>query len=212
MAILVLSIIGFLLGFVGSMPLAGPIAVLVVSRAVEKRYVEARRLAYGAAIAEAIYAGVSFWGFSTFLARYRSFLPVSHAITAVVLLIVGIQFARWKPREPAAGGERVGRTPFVLGFTISALNPTLLATWSAVVTAIYSRQIVVMKSWYALPFALSAAIGIALWFMLMVAFLKRYGGHFPASLVTWVVRIMGILLIVLALWSGIDLIRNLVHF
>jgi threonine/homoserine/homoserine lactone efflux protein len=210
--VLVLSIIGFLLGFVGSMPLAGPIAVLVVSRAVVKRYVEARRLAYGAAISEAIYAGVSFWGFSTFLARYRSFLPVSHAITAVVLLIVGLQFVRWKPRPPAHETERAGRTPFVLGFTISALNPTLLATWSAVVTAIYSRQIVVMKSWYALPFGLSAALGIALWFMTMVAFLKRFGGRFPASLVTWVVRSMGMLLIVIALWSGIDLARNLLHF
>ncbi|MGZ3478331.1 MAG: LysE family transporter, partial [Polyangiales bacterium] len=193
-----------MLGFVGSMPLAGPIAVLVVSRAVEKRYVEARRLAYGAAISEAIYAGVSFWGFS-YVARYHAFLPVAHAITAVVLLIVGLQFVRWTPRAPVHEDHRAGKTPFVLGFTISALNPTLLVTWSAVVTAIYSRQIVVMKSWYALPFALSAALGIALWFMTMVASLRRFGGKFPASMVTWMVRAMGFLLILIALWSGFDL-------
>jgi threonine/homoserine/homoserine lactone efflux protein len=212
LAALVVSVIAFVLGFVGSMPLAGPVSVMVVSRGAMGRFREALLLAVGASLAEGLYAGLAFWGFSAFLTRYALAVPISHAVTAVVLLAVGIHFLRWKPKTEETDAEPrrgAGRGAFALGFTASIINPTLLLTWSAVTTAIYSRQIVHMTSLLAIPFGLAAGAGIATWNVVLVAILKRYQHTFPRHVITWFVRAMGALLVVIALWSSVDLLRKL---
>ncbi len=105
-------LIALAFGYLGSMPLTGPIAVMEVSRAARRQFSEALRIGLGAALAEAMYAGVAFLGYTTLLARHPMLLPVSHGVTAVVLTVLGIRFAVWKPtkdkgeREHKAGGER----------------------------------------------------------------------------------------------------------
>jgi threonine/homoserine/homoserine lactone efflux protein len=210
MAAVVVSIVAFVLGFLGSMPLAGPIAVMVVSRSAEKRYREARHLAYGAAVAEGFYALLAFWGFATFLARHAAILPFSHALTAAVLLGVGIHFVRWKGACENCDEDEERKSPFVLGISLAALNPTILLTWSVVTTALYSRQLVRMTGLMAVPFGLAAGAGVAAWFVLLVALLKRFANTFPKRAVTWTVRGMGMLLIAVAVWSGVDLARHVI--
>ena len=78
MSVVVVCLIAALFGFAGSMPLAGPVAVLVVSRGALKEYTAAFRIGLGAAVAEGVYAFLAFWGFATFLARYPAVLPISH--------------------------------------------------------------------------------------------------------------------------------------
>lgn len=204
----IVSIIAFIFGFVGSMPLAGPASVMIVSRGARKLYRDAFLLALGASLAEGIYAGLAFWGFSTFLARHPAVLPVSHAVTAVVLLIVGVHFLRWKEESKTNGDERRG-SAFVIGFSISALNPALLATWSAATTAIYSRQIVRMTGLMAIPFGVAAAAGIVAWNALLVQLMKRFEDKFPKRWIGWVIRGMGLVLIAIAIWSAVDLVRHL---
>jgi threonine/homoserine/homoserine lactone efflux protein len=211
LAVLVVSLIAFVLGFVGSMPLAGPISVMVVSRGVTGYFREALLLALGASLAEGLYAGGAFWGFSALLARYALAIPISHAVTSVVLIAVGIHFLRWKPTEEVEGAvakRGAGRSAFALGFTASIVNPTLLITWSAVTTAIYSRQIVHMTGLMAIPFGVAAAAGIAAWNVVIVAILKRYRHKFPKRAIQWVIRGMGAVLILIALWSAVDLLRR----
>ena len=108
MRLLAVCVMALLFGFVGSMPLAGPIAILVLSRATQGRFGEALRIGLGAAVAEGLYAGLAFWGFTTFLARHAIVVPISHGVTAVVLLALGVRFMFWsadagqgKPRSGA---------------------------------------------------------------------------------------------------------------
>src|ERR1700678_1643392 len=103
MRLLAVCVMALLFGFVGSMPLAGPIAILVISRATQGRFGEALRVGLGAAVAEALYAGLAFWGFTAFLARHAVVVPISHGVTAAVLLALGIRFMFW--RAEAAQGE-----------------------------------------------------------------------------------------------------------
>jgi threonine/homoserine/homoserine lactone efflux protein len=209
---LVVSLVAFVLGFFGSMPLAGPIALMVVSRCAEGRHGDARRLAYGAAVAEAFYAFLAFWGFFTFLARHEAALPISHAVTAIVLFLVGIHFVRWKKdKKGDKTSDRDGGSQFFLGLSVSMLNPTLLVTWSAVATALYSRQLVLMEAFMALPFGAAAGAGVATWYVLLVAVLARFANRFPERTVTWAIRSMGLLLVALAVWSGVDFVRRLVR-
>jgi threonine/homoserine/homoserine lactone efflux protein len=208
MRLLAICVLAMAFGFVGSMPLAGPIAILAVSRATQKKYGDAFRIGMGAAVAEGVYAGLAFWGYTTFLARHAIVVPISHGATALVLVGIGIRFVAWKPTQGTKRTlNRAGTA--LLGFSVSAINPTLLLTWSAAVAFLYSKGLREPPALYAVPFGLSAAAGIGSWFVALTALLKRYGGKLPTAALTWTVRGMGLVLVGLGLWSGVQLVRYL---
>jgi threonine/homoserine/homoserine lactone efflux protein len=209
MNVLAICVMALVFGFVGSMPLAGPIAILAVARATRGRYGEALRVGLGAAVAEGIYAAVSFWGFTTFLARHAIVVPISHGTTAIVLVGVGVRFAVWRPNEGATKAPENKAGTLLFGFTVSAVNPTLLLTWSAAAAFLYSRGLHEPSPLYAIPFGVCAAAGISGWFLTLTALFKKYGTKVPRAGLTWVVRSMGLLLVVLGLWSGVKLVRYL---
>jgi threonine/homoserine/homoserine lactone efflux protein len=211
MSFVAVSLVALIFAFVGSLPLAGPIALLVVSNAVNGRFKEALRIAFGAALAEGIYAFLAFWGFATFLARHRLVLPISHGVTALILVALGARFVvfRVKDEEKAKEGAPAKSGRFWVGFSISALNPTLLATWGAVTTFLYARQLVQFTPILAVPFGVFAAAGIGLWGLMMVTLLQRFRHKVPNAALTWVVRAMGILLIAIGVWSGVALVKYL---
>jgi threonine/homoserine/homoserine lactone efflux protein len=204
MRLLAVCLMALVFGFVGSMPLAGPIAILAVSRASQRRFGEALRVGLGAAVAEGLYAGVAFWGFTTFLGRHAIVVPISHGATAVILTGVGARFVFWKPTEEENTRENKAGTA-LLGFSVSAVNPTLLLTWSTAVAFLYSRGLQDASPIYALPFGICAAAGIGGWFFTLVAIFKKYGKKVPREAMTWVVRTMGLVLAGLGIWSGVKL-------
>jgi threonine/homoserine/homoserine lactone efflux protein len=201
------SLVALVFAFVGSLPLAGPIALLVVSNGVSGRYKEGLRIALGAALAEGIYAFLAFWGFATFLTRYRLVLPISHAVTAAILLALGVRFVFFKVKDEKIQPREARPARFWVGFSISALNPTLLASWGAVTTFLFSKQLVELTPILAVPFGAFAAVGVGLWGLMMVTLLKRYRSRLPNTVLTWIVRGMGLLLIGVAVWSGVELAR-----
>jgi threonine/homoserine/homoserine lactone efflux protein len=206
MRIVAACIVAFLFGFVGSIPLAGPIAVLMLSRAAQRRFGEAFRVGLGAAIAEGTYAGIAFWGFNTFLANNRLVEPVSHAAATLVLSGLGVAFMFWKPREKKDRRENTAGT-VLLGFSVSALNPTLIITWSAAVAFLYSKGLGELPPLAAAPFGASAAVGIAGEIACLIALLRRYHGRVPERVMTWVIRAMGVFLLALGVWSGVQFWR-----
>jgi threonine/homoserine/homoserine lactone efflux protein len=208
MSFVIVSLVAFVFAFVGSLPLAGPIALLVVSNGASGRYKDARRIAFGAAVAEGIYAFLAFWGFATFLARHALVLPISHGITAVVLCGLGTHFLFFtlKARSTKLHDESdSGR--FWVGLSIAAVNPTLIVTWGAVTTFLYSKQLVQFTALLAIPFGCCAAAGIAVWGVAVVALLERFGRGVPRLTLTWIVRSMGVIMIGVGLWSGVALGR-----
>jgi threonine/homoserine/homoserine lactone efflux protein len=207
MRLIAICLVALVFGFGGSMPLAGPIALMSVARASRGKYSEALRIGLGAAVAEGLYAALAFWGFTTFLASHAFVVPLSHTVTAIVLAAVGIRFVFWTPSEGKDTRENKAGTA-LLGFSVSAINPTLLLTWSAAVAALYSRGLKEASSAYAIPFGLCAAAGIGSWFLTLVALFKRYGDKLPRAAMTWSIRVMGLVLVVFALWSA----AKLVHF
>jgi threonine/homoserine/homoserine lactone efflux protein len=200
---LLAALTGFLFGFVGSMPIAGPIAILVFGRGLEDRPRSGLYLAAGAAIAESAYAYLAFWGFSAFLARYAFIEPVSRAAAALIMTGLGLHLARRKtdpnaPRvvpDPSVGNKR----SFFLGFTITALNPTLIATWTAAVTTVYSLNVVHFDAGGALPFSFGACMGITTWFSILLSLLGRFRSRFSPATLDKLIRGMGYLLILLGI-------------
>ena len=61
---------GLVMGFAGSVPVAGPINMLVFSFGLQGRLRSATLIALGGALPEAFWAGLAFWGFTALLERY----------------------------------------------------------------------------------------------------------------------------------------------
>jgi threonine/homoserine/homoserine lactone efflux protein len=207
--LLAVCAVALVFGFVGSMPLAGPISVMVLARAAQKQFGEALRVGLGAAVAEAIYAGIAFFGYTTILKHHPAILPVSHGITAVVLIALGVWFVFWKPKDEEKEDEEKNRAGTVLvGFTVSALNPTLLVTWTGAVAFLFSKGLGQVSEWAAIPFGVCAGVGVGAWFAVLVELLRKFGSKKRSrSVLTWAVRALGVALVGLGVWSGVQLVR-----
>ena len=97
---LTVALIGFVFGFIGSMPVAGPIAILVFGRGLEGRLRSGVYLAIGAAIAESIYAYLRVWGFSELLLAQTAGSSRSRARSQRCLLIgLGLHFTFWRKKQ-----------------------------------------------------------------------------------------------------------------
>lgn len=194
------------------MPVAGPISALVLARALAARFRAACAIAVGAAVAEAIYAFLAFWGFSTLLLEYPVILPISRAAAAVILLTLGILLA-WKQSKLRESGEpeRDRLTgSLLLGFTICALNPTLLATWTAASATLASSGLLQITPRLAIPFALAACVGIISWFLVLLMLVRQYRDRFRAETVAKVVRGIGVALVLLGCYFAYLFVTSLV--
>lgn len=202
--------LGLLFGFFGAMPLAGPIALLILSRGMEGRFREGMFTALGASAAETIYAFLAFLGFSAFLTQFTWVLPVSKGLAAVVLTLLGISFIRKRPPEPGkAVTHGRGRHALAIGFLLTALNPTLVATWSAATTTLYSLEVVEFQPQYSWLFALGVFAGDMAWYWLMLVLTTHHRLRFGPNVLARVLQVMGIGLIALAAWFVVTLVQML---
>jgi threonine/homoserine/homoserine lactone efflux protein len=170
---------GVVMGFVGSMPVAGPVAVLVLERGLIRRAREGLGIALGSAASETVYAFFACWGVGAVVAAYPAVLPVSRLFGAAVLIALGITLATRRHRPPP---ERTVETPqrgqkrrgFVLGASLTLLNPTIIASWTVVVTAAHGAGLLEPGLWPAIAFAVGVGLGIVAWFAVLLRVLRRF--------------------------------------
>jgi threonine/homoserine/homoserine lactone efflux protein len=204
-------VLGFAAGFLGSIPIAGPLSIMVFGRAVQGRAREALALSAGGALAEGLYAAAAFWGLSTLLDRYPSIVPISRLLATLILLLLGTLFLG---RPASAPSEALEANPkrggnFVLGFLLVGLNPTLIATWTAAVTALHASGGLRFEPREAPAFAGAAALGIVCWFALLLALVGRLRHRFRRSSLDRAVQWLGMLLLLLGCWFGVQLVLDL---
>ena len=206
------ALFGALFGFAGSMPIAGPIAVLVLARGVERRFRSAMAIAIGSAVPEAVYAFLACIGVSAFFSRYPFIVPVARGVAALILIVLGVIFLRRKAREAQPSGTRRGGWGggLLLGFGVTALNPTLIVTWTAAATTLFSTGLVRFTPEMAVPFATGAALGIVGWFSLLLLLVRRFQHRLSGRLVQRLLRAMGVLLLGIGLWLAVETGRSLV--
>ncbi|HEX9295136.1 MAG TPA: LysE family transporter [Polyangiaceae bacterium] len=202
-------LLGFVLAFAGSMPIAGPISVLVLNRSLQDRHREAFSLALGAAIAEGVYAFVAFWGLSSVLLRFPMAVPAARLAGAFLLIGIGIYFAirrpsEKKPPEKTNGGDGRGWLP---GFAVTLANPTLILTWTTVVTALHSMFSLRVEPIDAVPFALGVVAGIVAWFGSLIWLIRRFKHHLAPGAIDAFIRVLGWIMITTGAVAGWRAIR-----
>jgi threonine/homoserine/homoserine lactone efflux protein len=207
-ALLLALIVGLCLGFFGSMPIAGPVGVVVVAKGLESKYRSGAYIALSAAVAEGGYAFMAFWGLTSIMGRYPVLAPASRLLGCAIAVALGVYFLvrRSKPSSKSAEVKEAGKYRDALfGFSITALNPTLLVTWTAAVSAAHSIGILRVHAMDAIPFAGGVVIGIATWFMTLLWLLSRFRNVATSTTLDWVLRGMGVVLVLVGTGLAIRL-------
>jgi len=169
------AIFGFGCGFFGSMPVTGPIALIVFKSSLSGNFGLAMRVVVGATVAEIIYCALATFGYAQILSAYPHAAYYIRYIGAIFLIILGIVFFFQKvkveehdPTKPV--NNAVG---FISGFVVSILNPTLFLTWGSAAGTVFSH----IKSPTQIDlilFPIAAGLGIITWFAILLEILKKY--------------------------------------
>ena len=206
MEIINIFLSAFIIGFVASTIAVGPAMFLAFRNALLGKYKRSVSLLLGASVMEAIYCSFALTIVGAIFFHSRKIQIFSKTLTIIIFLTIGIFLLRTDPRreltldiEKLSRKERV--KSFLTGFILVALNPTIILTWSAAVTAlIYFDIISIHRFFDALFFTLSATAGNISGGLTMIFLVKFFKMKFSFRFVKIVLRLIGILLIGLSIY------------
>src|SRR5664279_6412753 len=132
-----ISIVGFLAGFLFSMPIAGPISILITTNALKGKLRYCYLAALGSSIADFVYVFIAIFGLTSFYSWYKPAIPYVMLAGSFFLLYIGYkvfktQFDLEKVEDNSKLAEKLRQHTggaFYSGFMINFLNPTLLINW-----------------------------------------------------------------------------------
>ena len=138
-SLVTISVIGLFAGFIFSMPIAGPISILVTSNALKGRIRYCNFLAIGSAVSDFLYVILGVYGITHLITDYKNVVPYILGAGSLFILFVGIRIFRTKFDTEHLDEESIlsekhikgHRGAFYTGFMVNLLNPTLFFGWMA---------------------------------------------------------------------------------
>jgi threonine/homoserine/homoserine lactone efflux protein len=132
-SVLTISIAGLLAGFIFSMPVIGPISILITSSALKGRLRYCNLVSAGASLADFIYILIAVYGFASLYYFYKPAIPYIFIGGALFFFYLGYKIIRTKIdieniEDKSPYSEKIRkreRGAFYTGFMINFLNPTL---------------------------------------------------------------------------------------
>lgn len=132
-SILTISIAGLLAGFIFSMPIAGPISILITTNALKGRFRYCSLVSLGASIADFIYVFVAVYGLTRLYSLYMPLIPYIFTVGSFFFFYLAYKIIKTKidiehledKSHLAEKIESRDKGAFYTGFMINFLNPTL---------------------------------------------------------------------------------------
>jgi threonine/homoserine/homoserine lactone efflux protein len=132
-SIITVSVAGLLAGFIFSMPIAGPISILITSNALKGRQRYCNLVSIGASIADFTYVFIAVFGLTRLYSFYKPAIPYILAAGSVFFLFLGYKIINTKIdiehlEDKSHLTEKIKKKEkgaFYTGFMINFLNPTL---------------------------------------------------------------------------------------
>jgi threonine/homoserine/homoserine lactone efflux protein len=136
-SLITISIAGLIAGFIFSMPIAGPISILITSNALKGRLRYCNFLTIGASLADLVYVFIAVFGLTRFYSLYKPVIPYLMGVGSVFIIFIGYTIFRTKIDPEKISDEihlpkRIkegGHSGFYTGFFVNFLNPTLFFGW-----------------------------------------------------------------------------------
>ena len=160
------------LAFAGSVPMTGPLALLVLDRIIALQRRAALWIALAGALVEGTIAAVVALLLPLVLRHSETIVQRARLSGALVIFAVGMTLAIRPDLLESIKTDRK-RQSFAAGFLTTALNPTLLATWTVTVTALHSNGLLASGTGVWLVFGVGVAAGALGWFVLLLLLAQR---------------------------------------
>lgn len=137
-SIITISIVGLFAGFIFSMPIAGPISILITSNALKGRRRYCNLVNIGASFGTFAYVFCSVYGLTKLYHLYKPLFPYLFFLGSIFLLFLGYRIFKTKididhfEDKGSQFDEKLlkkHRGGFYTGFIINFLNPTLFIGW-----------------------------------------------------------------------------------
>jgi threonine/homoserine/homoserine lactone efflux protein len=136
-SIITMSIAGLIAGFIFSMPIAGPISILITSNALKGRLRYCNLVNIGASIGDFTYVFIAVFGLSKLYSFYKPAIPYIFSFGALLLFFLGFKIFRTKIdlehlEDKSHLAEKIKKKEkgaFYTGFMINLFNPTLFIGW-----------------------------------------------------------------------------------
>lgn len=190
------------------MPMSGPVAVLIMTRALKRERRAALLLAVGGAVVEAAYA----FGIAAFLphlvGKTRAVVLGSLGLGSLIVLALGTLLLV-RPAAASIAADTSPRRGVWRGALSTLLNPTLIATWTVAVSTLYANDWLAPRLTSALAFALGVGLGSLAWFAVAVTVIATWHRRVTPALQARVLRGMGALLVVSGLFLGLRFVKQL---
>ena len=164
--------LGAALAVVGSVPMTGPLALLVLDRIIAAQRSAAFRIALAGALVEgAIAAGIA--TLLPLVLRHSEQIVVQARLSgALVIFAVGMTLAL-RPELLASIKTERKRQSFAAGFLTTALNPTLVATWTVAVITLHESDLMQGRVATGVAFGVGVAAGALAWFLVLLVLARR---------------------------------------
>jgi len=134
-SIITLTVVGFLAGVIFSIPVAGPVSIIIISKALEGKLRFCERTALGASIVEFFYVFIVVYGIAALISFYAPIIPYLLLIGALFVIYSSINIMRRKLDFKQIGSNKIVtgkmensggmRTGLILNLT----NPALFIGW-----------------------------------------------------------------------------------
>lgn len=205
MDIVALSIVA---GFFAAVPAMGPSSAIIIRRILVGHERKGLAFAGGYIIAEGLACLAAIWGVELMFYTAPFLKPILQWVGLGLLLGVGVYFAlgigcsEAETDAACTGGAAGLGGQFVFGFGLTALNPALIAGWATAVGVALSTTGIELATWqkWTIPFGI--VVGETLWYGLLIGLARRFDEYLDARLIDGIIRVVGVVLIGLAAWSG----------
>lgn len=209
------GLLGFGLGWLGSMPLAGPVSALVVKRGLTGRARHGLALAVGAALAETGWCAGALLGYGALLDEWAWLRPAAGAVGGALVLVLGLRIlfrhaGEALPTHLPTAPRRGWVGEIVLGFSLVVVNPVVLLSWAGVLAALHAVGVEPTTGQARLQFGAGVPAGIVAWFTLLLWLLRHTGSRLGRALLHRALRVIGVLLCAAGLWALTVAARRLV--
>lgn len=215
-------LLGILFGFILSIP-PGPLAVAVIKKSFEGRFLPAFMTGFGAAVMDVVYTLVATFAssalvmaLSSLFIRFKWLSLLFQVLCIVVLVLLGLKYLRQKHRAPSSTLSATSKnkpspaSPFWVGVLIAFMNlasPTFLPAMVASVSYLHGEGMLDPGFWESVSYSSGFGIGTLLWFFALVRFLIKQRKKLSPNFISSIYKFAGGTFILFALVLAYKIVR-----